>query len=113
MSYNKLVCLMSSKKNNSFEYARTNEQKERSYPESNRGRPDVLHHEAMSIRTGSDNRYTIEPFLVHRSELSQSMVLGRQLLNIYVKHSPENITPKIDGVESSIVSGRRAVRSMS
>ena len=37
------------------------EQKERSYPESNRGRPDVLHHQMMSIRTGSDNRYTIKP----------------------------------------------------
>ena len=37
------------------------EQNERSYPESNRGRPDVLHHDVTSIRTGSDNRYTIEP----------------------------------------------------
>ena len=46
------------------------EQKERSYPESNRGRPDVLHHDVVSIRTGSDNRYTIEPFLVHRVELT-------------------------------------------
>ena len=50
------------------------EQKERSYPESNRGRPDVLHHDVVLIRTGSDNRYTIEPFLVHRLESSQSMV---------------------------------------
>jgi len=29
--------------------------------------------EVMSIRTGSDNRYTIEPFVIHRSESSQSM----------------------------------------
>jgi hypothetical protein len=36
----------------------------RSYPESNRGRPDVLHHDVMSIRTGSDNRYTIKPFSI-------------------------------------------------
>ena len=41
-------------------------QNERSYPESNRGRPEGIkqyHDEVMLIRTGSDNRYTIEPFL--------------------------------------------------
>jgi hypothetical protein len=38
-------------------------QKERSYPESNRGRPDSpdTRLEERGIRTGSDNRYTIEP----------------------------------------------------
>ena len=40
-------------------------QKGRSYPESNRGRPDspdtLL--EERGIRTGSDNRYTIEPLI--------------------------------------------------
>ena len=40
-------------------------QKGRSYPESNRGRPDspdtLL--EERGIRTGSDNRYTIEPLM--------------------------------------------------
>ena len=36
----------------------------RSYPESNRGRPDSPDtlQEERGIRTGSDNRYTIEPF---------------------------------------------------
>ena len=38
-------------------------QKKRSYPESNRGRPDSPNTplEERGIRTGSDNRYTIEP----------------------------------------------------
>ena len=41
------------------------EQKERSYPESNRGRPEedqVTSREVVLIRTGSDNRYTIKPY---------------------------------------------------
>ena len=45
---------------------RLQRQNERSYPESNRGRPDSERQyriEVMLIRTGSDNRYTIEPFL--------------------------------------------------
>ena len=35
---------LSSKKDNEARHVEDEKQKERSYPESNRGRPDVLHH---------------------------------------------------------------------
>lgn len=73
------------------------EQKERSYPESNRGRPDVLHHEVMSIRTGSDNRYTIEPLYwmsagAHVKIIYHgNFILARinQIMRTYPASSPE------------------------
>jgi hypothetical protein len=39
----------------------------------------------MSIRTGSDDRYTIKPFFIGRLESSESMVLSEEDNNISPK----------------------------